>query len=88
MATNPELDALEKMLAFGFTTAAQAIRREAEVTRAVAKATYNGHTANGKARFADDLAVSLGSNKATADYLELSEGRISQLRKKARKNGK
>ncbi|SDQ22819.1 hypothetical protein SAMN05443245_0469 [Paraburkholderia fungorum] len=88
MATNPELEALEKVVAFGLATAAQAIRREAEVTRAVAKATYNGHTANGKARFADDLANSLGSNKGAADYLGLSEARISQLRKNARKNGK
>jgi len=88
MATNPELDALDKMVSIGLATAAQAIRREAEITRAVAKATYDGHTANGKARFADNLANSLGSSKAAAEYLDLTEGRVSQLRKAARQNGK
>lgn len=88
MPTNPELNALEQLVTVGLASAAQAIRREADVTRAVAKATYKGHTANGKARFADDLANSLGSNKAAAEYLDLSEGRISQLRKNAKKNGK
>lgn len=87
-ATNPQLEALEQIVTVGLGTAAQAIRKQAEVTQAVAKATYNGHTANGKARFADDLATSFGSNKAAADYLGLSEGRISQLRKTARQNGK
>lgn len=86
--TNPELNALENLITVGLGTAAKAIRREAEVTRAVAKATYNGHTAAGKSRFADDLARSFGSSKAAADYLELSEGRMSQLRKAAKQNGK
>lgn len=88
MSTNPQLDALEALVATGLKTAAQAIRRNEEVTQLVARAAYNGDTANGKARFADDLARSLGSNKAAADYLGLSEGRISQLRKTARQNGK
>lgn len=88
MPTNPELDSLERLVTTGLATAAQAIRREAETTRAVARATYNGHTANGKARFADDLANSMGSNKAVAEYLGLTEGRISQLRKTAKRNGK
>jgi glutamate-1-semialdehyde aminotransferase len=88
MAINPDLDALEKMISVGFATSAAAIRRQSEVTQAVARATYNGHTANGKARYADDLATFFGSNKETAEYLGLSEGRISQLRKTARQNGK
>lgn len=88
MATNPELNALEALVTTGLATAAQAIRRQVEVTQVVARATYNGHTANGKARYADDIAKGLGSNKEAADYLGLSEGRISQLRKKARQNGK
>ena len=88
MATNPELDALEKVVSIGLATAAQAIRRESEITRAVAQATYDGHTANGKARYADRLANLLGSGKAAADYLDISEPRMSQLRKAARKNGK
>jgi hypothetical protein len=87
MAT-PELDALEKLVTTGLSAAAQAIRREANTTQAVAKATYKGHTANGKARFADALAESMGSGKAAADYLAISPGRMSQLRKTAKKNGK
>jgi len=88
MATNPELDALEKIVSVGLATAAQAIRRESEITRAVAQANYDGHTANGKARFADSLANKLGSSKAAAEYLDISESRMSQLRKSARQNGK
>lgn len=88
MSTNLELDALEKIVAVGLATAAQAIRRESEITRAVAQATYDGHTANGKARFADNLANSLGSSKAAAEYLSISEPRMCQLRKSARQNGK
>ncbi|MEY8239278.1 MAG: hypothetical protein RPT25_02970 [Cycloclasticus sp.] len=88
MPTNPELDSLEALVTTGLTTAALAIRREAATTRAVAQATYKGHTANGKARFADDLANSMGSNKVAAEYLGFSEGRMSQLRKDAKKNGK
>ncbi|MFV8387431.1 hypothetical protein ACNO5E_25355 [Vibrio parahaemolyticus] len=88
MTRNSQLDALENIVTTGFGVAAAAIRREAETTRAVARATYKGHTASGKARFADDLASSMGSSKAAADYLGLSEGRMSQLRKSARRNGK
>ncbi|MGG5827765.1 hypothetical protein [Aeromonas salmonicida] len=88
MARNPELDALDQLVTMGLANAAAAIRRESDVTKAVARATYKGHTANGKARFVDDLAKSLGSNKAVADYLDLSEGRISQLRSSAKRNGK
>ena len=85
---NSQLDALEKIVTTGLSVAASAIRREAETTRIVAQATYKGHTASGKARFADELASSMGSNKAVADYLGLSEARICQLRKSARRNGK
>lgn len=88
MNNNPQLDALEKLVATGLGIAATAIRHEAEVTKAVARATYKGHTASGKSRFANDLASSMGSNKAAADYLNLSEARMSQLRKSVRKNGR
>ncbi|MCO6428498.1 hypothetical protein [Nitrosomonas communis] len=88
MPNNPELESLEKLVTTGLSAAAQAIRREAEITRAVARATYKGHTSNGKARFADDLAASMGSSKAAAEYLGITEGRMSQLRKHAKLNGK
>ncbi|EMR34588.1 sigma-70 family RNA polymerase sigma factor [Vibrio harveyi] len=88
MSNNPELDNLEKVVTTGFGIAAAAIRQESETTRSVARATYEGHTANGKARFVNTLGSFMGSSKAVADYLGLSESRVSQLRKRARRNGK
>lgn len=51
-------------------------------------ANYKGHTGAGKARFVASLVESMGSQQAVAHHLKLTKGRVSQLVKSAKKNGK
>lgn len=88
MPRDTEIDALAQYAETGFKLTAEALRRQSDMTMALARVTYKSLTGAGKARYADGLANVLGSNEDAAEYLGLGVPYIKQLRKRAKRNGK
>lgn len=88
MPRDTEIAALAQYAETGFKLTAEALRRQSDMTMALARVTYKGLTGDGKARYVDELANMLGSDRDTAEYLALSEVYIKRLRKRAKRNGK
>ena len=74
----------------GFKAVKSALEEAEKRQREHAKATYQGLTASGKARYVTSITESTGSQSATAEMLDISRSRVNQLIKseKNRKNGK
>ncbi|EID7758590.1 hypothetical protein WD376_004540 [Vibrio vulnificus] len=72
----------------GLTLTLQAVEAEKEARRQSDIANYKAHTKAGKSRFIEHLHQTMGSDKAVADHLGLSEPYIVRQRRQAKRNGK
>jgi hypothetical protein len=87
--TDP-VDALMQATLDGFKQVNEVVKIVRQEQKILTKATYDGLTGSGKARFVTQLVDAYGSQNEVAKTLDLTAGRISQLvnSEKNKQNGK